>query len=89
MGSTGSLLGHSATGHSAKDNHTHWVLGPLCFSCFSKVCVPNAHPFLWGNLPRGLTVGIGSVETKCRACPGVTKDEWSCFQDWQYVWSYC
>ena len=37
MGSTGSLLG-LPTGHSAKDSPTHWALGPLCFSCLSKVC---------------------------------------------------
>lgn len=64
MGSTGSLLG-LPTGHSAKDNPTHRVLGLLCFSRLSKVCCSLMHtPFLWGHLPRGLTEGIGLVETK-------------------------
>lgn len=64
MGSTGSLLG-LPTGHSAKDNPTHRVLGPLCSSHLSKVCCSlMLAPFLWSHLPRGLTVGTGSVETK-------------------------
>lgn len=52
MGSTGSLLA-LPTGHSAKDNPTHWVLGPLCFSCLSKVCCGLMHtPFL-GSFTQG------------------------------------
>lgn len=39
-------------------------------------------PFLWGYLPRGLTEGIGLVETKSEPVPPVTKDGWGCFQGW-------
>lgn len=52
MGSTGSLLG-LPTGHSAKDNPTHWVLGPLCFSYLSKVDCGLMHTPLLGSLTQG------------------------------------
>lgn len=52
MGSTGSLLA-LPTGHSAKDNPTHWVLGLLWLSCLSKVCFGLMHtPFL-GSFTQG------------------------------------